>query len=156
VQRAALPPVVRGRWYPMSWEEFLEWAPDEGQSEWVDGKGIADVSNAPRHIRMVFFLAQLLGLYTRAVDFGEVFVDKLLVRLPMRPAGRMPDIVVVGREDRPRAGDRWFAERELLMTEFISEDSVERDLVEKRAEAEQAGMREYPVIDARPGQRDFL
>jgi hypothetical protein len=34
-----LPEVVREQWFPMTWEEFLEWSPDEGQSEWVDGRG---------------------------------------------------------------------------------------------------------------------
>jgi Uma2 family endonuclease len=140
----------------MSWEEFLDWAPDEGQAEWVDGKGIAYVSNTPRHIRMAFFLAQLFDLYIRVFDLGEVFFDRLLLRLPARPAGRMPDVVVIGRDQSPGADARWFEGRVLIAAEFLADDSVERDLVEKRAEFEGGGIPEYPIVDARPGQRAFL
>lgn len=156
VQSAILPPPVRGVWYPMTWEEFLAWAPDEGQAEWVDGEGIAYVSNSAGHIRMVFFLARLLELYVRVFDLGEVFVDNLLIRLPARPAGRMPDIVVVSRDETLRNDDRWFEGHALFAAEFLSEDSVHRDTVEKRSEFEGAGIPEYPIIDARPGQRGFL
>ena len=95
VQQAALPPLVRGQWYPMSWEEFLAWSPDEGQSEWVDGKGIAYVSNSTLHGGRVGFLAELLRVYVRVFDLGEVFFDSILLRLPTRPSGRMPDVLVV-------------------------------------------------------------
>jgi Uma2 family endonuclease len=155
VQQATRPPVVRGRWYPMSWEEFLDWC-DEGQSEWVDGEGIAYVSNSRLHGRRVWFLVELLRLYVRVFDLGEVFAETMLLRLPTRPSGRMPDIFVIGRDQRDRVQHRWVDGPPLLGIEYLSEDSVQRDLVEKRAEYEHAGMGEYPIIDARPGRRDFL
>jgi Uma2 family endonuclease len=139
----------------MSWEEFLDWC-DEGQSEWVDGKGIAYVSNSALHVRRVKFLATLLDIYVRIFDLGEVFAENLLVRLPTRPSGRMPDIFVVGRDQLDRIHQQWVEGPPLLGIEYLSEDSVERDLVDKRAEYERAGMREYPVIDARPGRFTFL
>jgi Uma2 family endonuclease len=151
VQSATLPPLVRGVWYPMTWEEFLDWC-DEGQSEWVDGKGIAYVSNSTLHAGRVFFLARLLDLYVRVFDLGEVYVENVLLRLPARPSGRMPDVMVVRRE---AIRERWVEGTALFAAEFLSEDSVERDLVEKRAEFERAGIPEYPTIDARPGQRVF-
>ncbi|MEA2510933.1 MAG: hypothetical protein QOJ59_420 [Thermomicrobiales bacterium] len=102
VHSATLPPFVRGTWYPMSWEKFLEWSPDEGQSEWVDGKGIAYVSNSARHMRMLGFLTELLRVYVRVLDLGEVFFDSMLLRLPTRPSSRMPDIFrLQGRLDTP-------------------------------------------------------
>jgi Uma2 family endonuclease len=156
VQAAVLPPLVRGEWLPMSWEEFLAWSPDEGQSEWVDGWGIALPASTPRHSRRVALLSQLLGLYTRVFDLGEVFCSRFLVRFPARPSGRMPDIVVIGRADRPKDEDRFFEGRALLVSEFLSEDSVERDLGEKRDEFERAGIPEYPVIDSRPGRYEFV
>jgi Uma2 family endonuclease len=152
VQPLTLPPRVRGVWYPMTWEEFLEWSPDEGQAEWVDGKGIAYVSNSTPHGGKVFFLGQLLGLYVRVFGLGEVFVDNILLRLPTRPSGRMPDVMVVSRD---RVRERWVEGTALFAAEFLSEDSVYRDEVEKRAEFEGAGIPEYPIIDAHPGQRRF-
>jgi Uma2 family endonuclease len=148
-QSMTLPPLVRGNWYPMTWGEFLDWSPNEGQAEWVDGRGSAYVSNSARHQRMLGFLAELLRIYVRVFDLGEVFFDNLLMRLPTRPSGRMPDIFVVGRADLERVYDRWFEGPALLAIEFVSEGSVERDLVDKRAEYERAGVPEYVAIDAR-------
>ena len=155
VQPATLSPVVRGRWTPMTWEEFLEWSPSEGQSEWVDGRGIAYVSNSTLHGRRVAFLADLLRLYVRVFDLGEVFSDNTLLRLPTRPSGRMPDIFVIGRDQLDRVQHQWVDGPALLGVEYISDESVERDLIEKRAEFERAGMREYLPIDARPGRYTF-
>ena len=154
VQTATRPPLVRGKWYPMSWEEFLDWC-DEGQSEWVDGKGIAYVSNSPLHIRRVKFLGTLLDLYMSVFGLGEVFFDNLLLRLPTRPSGRMPDIVVLGRDQLDQVREQWADGPALFAAEFLSDESVERDLFEKRAEFERGGIREYPTIDARPGRREF-
>jgi Uma2 family endonuclease len=152
VQHAILPPLTRGQWFPMTWEEFLVWSPDEGQSEWVDGEGIAYVSNSTRHVRLVFFLAELLGRYLRYFDLGEIFGDTMLLRLPERPSGRMPDLFVVGKSDLHRIQTQWVDGPALLAVEIISEESVRRDTHEKRAEYAQAGVLEYLTIDARPGQ----
>lgn len=156
VQHAALPPLVRGRCYPMSWEEFLTWSPSEGQSEWVDGEAIAYVSNSSRHVRMLGFFVELLRLYVRAFDLGEVFFETMLLRLPTRPAGRMPDVFVVGRAELDRVYEQWTDAVPLLAAEFLSDDSVFRDLVEKRDEFEREGIPEYPVIDARTDHDEFV
>jgi Uma2 family endonuclease len=152
VQQATLPPLVRGRWYPMSWEEFLDWSPSEGQAEWVEGRGIAYVSNSTLHGGMVGFLGQRLGLYTRVFGLGEVFFDNVLLRLPSRPSGRMPDVMVVPRD---RIRERWVEGAALFAAEFVSEDSVHRDTVEKLREFEREGVPEYLWVEARPGRRDF-
>jgi Uma2 family endonuclease len=151
-QAASHPPIVRGQWYPMTWEEFLAWSP-EGKAEWVDGRGIAYVSNSIPHVRMVAFLETLLHLFVRVFDLGEVFAHNALLRIATRPSGREPDVFVVGRDDLDRVGRQWFEGPVLLAIEVLSDDSVERDLVEKRAEYEQAGVREYLVLDERPDRR---
>ncbi len=153
VQASSLPPVVRGQSVPMTWEEFLAWSPDEGQSEWIDGEGIAYVSNSERHVRLVVFLTQLLGRYLSVFDLGELFVDSMLLRLPSRPSGRMPDLFVVGKDDLDRVRHQWVDGPAPLAVELVSEESAARDLVEKRAEYEQAGVAEYLIVEARPERR---
>ena len=155
VHPSTLPPLVRGEWIPMTWEEFLAWAPSEGQAEWVDGEGIAYVSNSMPHVRVVRFLGALLDLFVRVFALGEVFSENALLRLPSRPSGRMPDVFVVDRDALDRVRDQWFEGPALLAVEVISEESVERDLREKRDEYERAGIREYVILDARPGRQDF-
>ncbi len=100
VHPSTLPPMVRGEPFPMTWEEFLEWSPDEGQSEWVDGEGIAYVSNSARHVVLVRFLGGLIGRFAQVFNLGEVFSESLLMRLMTRPSGRMPDVFVSGRAER--------------------------------------------------------
>jgi Uma2 family endonuclease len=55
--------------------------------------------------------------------------------------------------------DRWTRTRILggvdLAVEFISPDSVHRDRVEKRRDYAAAGVREYLLIDPRPGHYSF-
>jgi Uma2 family endonuclease len=159
VQPRTLPPPVRGEWIPMTWEEFLAWSSDEGKFEWVDGKGIAHVSNSTIHGRMVWFLAELPRLYVRVFDLGEVFVENALLRLPSplgaRPSGRMPGIFVIGRADQERVREQWVEGPALLAVEALSSESAERDLVEKREEYERAGVLEYLILEARPGHDEF-
>ena len=99
-QRATLPPVVVGEWVPMTFEEFLDWSPSEGTAEWVDGKGIVYVGNIPRHGRLLEFLAHLIRSYLEAHDLGELFTSNILLRLPTRPSGREPDLMVILSEHR--------------------------------------------------------
>jgi Uma2 family endonuclease len=155
VQQATLPPLVRGVWYPMTWEEFLDWSPSEGQAEWVDGKGIAYVSNSTLHGRRVGFLGELLRVYVRVFDLGEVFFDNILLRLPTRPSGRMPDVFVVGRDHLGQIHHRWVDGPVVFAAEFVSEDDPDRDRIEKRAEYERAGIPEHLWVEARPGRRDL-
>jgi Uma2 family endonuclease len=155
VQSATLPPLVRGEWFPMTWEEFLDWC-DEGQSEWVNGEGIAYVSNDPRHIECTEFLADLFRRYALLFTLGRVYTNQLLMRLPNRPSGRMPDIAFVRREHLDRVGDRWLEGPCDLAVEYLSDDSVVRDTGEKFAEFEAAGLPEYLPIDIRARRHRFL
>jgi Uma2 family endonuclease len=156
--QSILPP-VRGVWYPMTWEAFLEWSPDEGQSEWVDGRGIAYASNCDRHVQLVVFLTQFLGVYVRVFAVGQLYVEQMLMRLPhpggTRPSGRMPDAFVVGHADKERVRQYWFEGPALLAVEVLSEDSADRDLREKRDEYARGGVREYLILDARPDRDEF-
>jgi Uma2 family endonuclease len=148
-------PLVRGVWYPMTWEEFLDWC-DEGQSEWEDGKGIAYVSNDPRHIDCTEFLADLSRRYALLFDLGRVYTNQLLMRLPNRPSGRMPDIAFVRREHLDRVGDRWLEGPCDLAVEYLSDESAARDTGAKLTEYEMAGLPEYLPIDIRPRRHRFL
>jgi Uma2 family endonuclease len=155
VQQATLPRLVRGQWLRMTWEEFLEWAPDEGQSEWVDGKGIAYVSNSTRHVDVEGFLLVLLRHFVLVYGLGRVFASAALMRDSTRPAGRMPDVLVVRTENLNRIHNRWVDGPADLAVELISEDSVRRDTIDKFDEYRRLGVKEYLLIDTRPGQQHF-
>lgn len=154
VQSSTALPLLRGVPIPMTWDEFIAWDV-EGKSEWVDGEGIAYVSNSIRHGRLMMLLASLLDRFVRVHDLGEVFMDRLLMRLEQRPSGRMPDVLVVDHAGVGRLRDRWLEGPALLAVEIVSDDSVERDTVEKRAEYERAGVAEYVIIEGRDNRRGF-
>ncbi len=151
-QPVTSPPIVAGRWVPLTWEQFLVWAPDEGQAEWVAGRGIAYVSNSTRHGALVEFLSDLIGAYLRLFGLGQLFTSSILMRLPTRPSGRMPDLVVVRTAHADRIGRQWLEGPADLVVELVSEDSVERDQHDKVGEYEAAGVPEYLVVDAREGR----
>jgi Uma2 family endonuclease len=136
----------------MTWEEFIAWDV-EGKTEWVDGEGIAHVSNSERHAAITVFLTELLGLYVRVLDLGRLFVESMLLRLPERPSGRMPDLFVIAKGDLDRVRHQWVEGPAFLAVEVVSEESAGRDLVEKRAEYERTGIAEYLTVEARPGRQ---
>jgi Uma2 family endonuclease len=139
----------------MSFEEFLDWAPDEGQAEWVDGWGIVYVANIPRHGFLLEFLARLIGNYLEAHDLGVLFTQTILLRLPKRPAGREPDLMVILNEHRDRIGARLVDGPADLIVELVSDDSDRCDRIDKRHEYEAQGVREYILADAREDGEDF-
>ena len=153
VQQLTRPPFIRGEWIPMTWEEFVAWS-IEGKSEWVDGEGIAYVSTSTRHGRMVRFLTELLSVYVRVFDLGEVFAEHLLMRLPNRPSGREPDIVVIRTEHLNQLGERWLEGPADFVAEFLSDDDPNRDLIVKHQEFEREGVPEYLTVDTRTGRDD--
>jgi Uma2 family endonuclease len=149
------PPLIEGEWLPMTFEEFLEWAPDGRQAEWVDGRGIIFVSTNTRHGRLLEFFAGLLGTYLRVFGLGELFTSNILMRLPSRPSGRMPDIIVVLEEHRERVGEQWLEGPADFAIEFLSDETLANDRRDKRREYAEAGIPEYLMIAARPGRDGF-
>jgi Uma2 family endonuclease len=155
IRPQTLPPLIRGEWRPMPWDDFLVWSPGEGQAEWVDGEGIAYMPTSPRHDELVQFLTTLLGMYVRLFQLGRVYGETVLLRLPSRPAGRMPDLFIIADAAADFVERQWVDLPALLVVEFLSEESATRDLEDTRQEYERDGIPEYLIIDARPGQRFF-
>jgi len=104
---------------------------------------------------MLGFFVDLLHLYVRVFDLGEVLPVQMLMRLPTRPSGRMPDLFVIGRDDALRVHHQWFEGPALFVAEFLSEGDPERDTVDKFHEYGDARVPEYLWVDARPGRKDF-
>jgi Uma2 family endonuclease len=155
VEQLTAPPVIPGRWYPMTFEEFVDWAPDEGKAEWVDGWGMVYVGTTIRHGLMVQFASDLFSSYLRLFDLGVIFTQQTLMHLPTRPSGRMPDIMVVLKEHQNRLGKRWLEGPADFAAEFASETDPNVDFVEKRAEFEAAGLPEFLMVDAREERYRF-
>jgi Uma2 family endonuclease len=155
VQPSTLPPLVRGEWIPMTYEEFLAWAPHGPRTEWRDGEGIVYMTNSDRHQALILLVASLLETFARLFGLGRVSMAPYAMLL--RPGGphREPDVLFVRTEHL----DHWTSQRlhgpADLAVEVLSEDTASEDRGRKRAEYEALGVAEYLLLDARPGRQEF-
>jgi Uma2 family endonuclease len=150
-----LPPLVRGEWIPMTYEEFLAWAPEGMRTEWTDGEGIVYVSASDRHQAVIELVLALLSSFVRLFGLGRVSFAPYAMRL--RPGGphREPDVMFVRSEHL----DRWTRQRlhgpADLTVEVLSEDTASEDLGRKLAQYAALGVFEYVILDARPNRQEF-
>ena len=69
----------------------------------------------------------------------------------MAPA-REPDLIFIAREHLDRLSQERLSGPADLVVEVISDDSVARDRADKFYEYQEAGVREYWILDSRPGR----
>ena len=136
----------------MSYEEWLMWAGESTQAEWVNGEGIKFVPPKTVQAVLASFLTILLGLYARRLGLGTVIAAPFEMRLVAIPSAREPDVLFVSHAHR----DRLTAERLIgpadLAIEIVSDDSVSRDRRDKLVEYERGGVSEYWILDPRRRQ----
>jgi Uma2 family endonuclease len=146
-------PVERLATRPASYEAYLA-LPDDGRLvEWVDGEIIEHMPPTEAHQNIVVYLVALLRAYVTKLNLGRVLVAPFQVRLwPGGPA-REPDVFFVGRDKLPMSHPARFEGAPDLIVEVISPGSVTLDRITKFREYEQAGVREYWIIDPRPHQQ---
>lgn len=135
----------------MAYQEFLKWANEAVHAEWVNGEVIILMPVKPIHQRIVNFLCWLLQSFTSPLKVGEVSTAPVQIKL--KNSGREPDIFFVARENPGRMTEDYFDGAPDLIVEVVSDDSVNRDRVDKFEEYEEAGVREYWIVDPRPRRR---
>jgi Uma2 family endonuclease len=154
-QHATLPPLVRGEWFPMTYEEFLAWAPAGVRTEWTDGEGIAYVSTSDRHQWMIALFANLLTGFADLFGLGRVVTAPYPAILWSGGPHREPDVMFVAMDRL----DQWTHQRFYGAPDFafeaLSEETMAEDRGRKRRELEAAGTREYLMMDSRPNRFDF-
>ncbi len=155
MQPTTLPPVVRGEWVPMTYEEFLAWVPAESHAEWEDGRGIIFVPASDRHQWTIALLYELISRFAWLFDLGQVIQAPFAMKLWPDGPHREPDVLFVARDHLTRWGRTRVTGPADLVVEVISDDSEERDRVDKLRAYAQAGVPEYLLVDPRPGQEWF-
>lgn len=149
------PPVTPAPPPRMTFEEFLEWTDEHTFAEWVDGEVIVMSPVSLAHQDVADFLAALLRFFTEAKRLGRVLTAPFLMKLDVRPSGREPDIVFIASERTDRLKRVFLDGPADLAVEVISPDSQTRDRVDKFHEYEEAGVREYWLIDPTRKQAEF-
>lgn len=138
----------------MSYEEYLNVASETQITEWVDGEIITYMPPIIEHQDIVTFLAALLRSFVKVFSLGKVLVAPLEIKLWPGGPSREPDLIFVSH-DNPVALDRKSKRvngKPDLVIEIVSPGSAREDRVRKFNEYEQAGVREYWLIDPRNRQ----
>lgn len=140
----------------LTFEEFVAWAlAEEVRAEWVEGKVEFMGSVSLDHQEIGNFLFRLLSEYVEAKLLGFVFTLEFLMRLQTRPSGRLPDILYVAKEHKARIRKNYLDGAGDLVVEIVSPDSQVRDRRTILLEYQQAGVREYWLIDPAKQQALF-
>ncbi len=136
---------------PRTIEEFLAWGDEDTWAEWRDGEVIMMTPASLQHQDIVGFLAAILRFFLQCRGGGHVVTAPFAMRL--RKSVREPDILVVTEEHLDRITPTYLDGPADLVVEVVSPESVGRDRGEKFYEYEEAGVREYWLIDP---QREVL
>jgi len=135
----------------MSYEDYLNSFEDSTQVEWVSGEAIVFMPQSTRHQRIVAFLAALVSGYAKIFDLGIVLMAPCEIRLSVTESSREPDLLFLANDNYFRVDELRINGAVDLVVEVISNESVARDRSEKFYEYQANGVREYWVIDPRPG-----
>lgn len=136
----------------MSYEEFLKNIDEETHAEWVNGETILFRPPLIKHQQIVGFLYALLLNFVQYYQLGEVLTAPTEMKATPESKAREPDIRFIAKEHLDRLTKKQLAGPADLVVEVILPESVSRDRNDKFDQYEAAGIREYWVVDARPGQ----
>jgi len=156
---ALAPPRQRDevRRHPATYADYLAWPDESAIVEWKDGEIIEYMPPTDRHQDVIGSIFNLISDLVRLQELGVVRVAPFEVKLwPDGPA-REPDILFISKDRLSQLTPQRFEGGPDLVIEIVSSSSARTDRVEKLIEYEHAGVREYWVIDPRPGkeQADF-
>ena len=136
-----------------SYEEYLA-LPDDGRIvEWVNGEIVKYMPPSTMHQNVLGFLGAILRFYVNQLNLGQVLDAPMEVKLWPDGPSREPDLVFVSHARLAQLGPQRFEGAPDLVVEAVSPGSVTIDRITKFREYEQAGVREYWIIDPRPHQQ---
>lgn len=137
----------------MSVDEFFQWLDEDTHAEWVNGEVLLMSPISGEHQGISEFLLVLISTFVRSDQLGEVRYEPFQMRLAN--SSRSPDILFVSNANLHRLKETYLDGAADLVVEVISPESRARDRGEKFYEYEEAGVREYWLIDPERKQVEF-
>lgn len=136
----------------LTYSEFLEQADEDIRAEWVNGT-VESMSPASRfHQFLARFLTNILQYYVEVKNLGEIIPAPFQMKII---TGREPDILFVAKENLSRLQDTYLDGPADLAIEILSPESRVRDRGTKFYEYEQAGVKEFWLLDHARQQSEF-
>lgn len=140
--------------FRMTFEEWVAFADEDVHGEWVNGEATVFMTSTGLHQDVIGFLYRLLTWFTEERGLGAVRLAPYAMRLPDLGWQREPDLLFVAQANLPRLTNARLIGPADLVVEVVSDDSVTRDRLEKRAAYEAAGVPEYWLLDPRPRHQE--
>jgi Uma2 family endonuclease len=138
---------------PMSYEEYLKFAPDWQKVEWVNGEAIIYMPASDKHQDLLGFLYSLVRAFTTIFKLGLARQSPFEVKLWPDGPSREPDLLFLATGNPAKQETNRIVGAPDLAVEIISPGSTRIDRVDKHREYEQAKVKEYWLIDPRPRQK---
>jgi Uma2 family endonuclease len=139
----------------MSYEDYLAQVDEDAHAEWVDGEVTVFMPPKDKHQAIAGFLYIMLSIFANLFKLGAVRFAPLEMRLrwgESSGSSREPDILFVAQEHSERLTEDRLDGPADLVIEIVSSSSLRRDRADKFYEYQEAGVREYIIIDPRPGK----
>lgn len=154
-QAAALLPPRWLREGNVTFEEFCDLIEDGQKADLIDGVIYMASPDSIDTGRLDHWLERLLGHFVEVKGLGEVFGSRIAYRIGLK-RGPEPEISFVPTAQLQLHKRGYFECAPALVVEIVSPDSVHRDYVIKRGVYEEAGVREYWIIDPDEKRATFL
>jgi Uma2 family endonuclease len=133
--------------HPITVEEFLETLPDGVKADLIDGVVHMASPDTPRSDKIAHLIRTLLQGYARRKGgLGEAFGSRVAYAMS-RYRSPEPDVSFVLSGRASVIGATRGTGAPDIAVEIVSEDSEQRDYIQKRVLYEEAGVREYWIID---------
>ena len=136
---------------PISFEEFIEWIPEDGRYELIDGK-IVEMQPTGKHEEVTEFSSRRLVLETERLHLPYRFPNRALIRASSWETGYLPDVLVLKR-DALVAEPLWEKAATItqgasvaLVVEVVS-TNWENDYARKLEDYEELGIPKYWIVD---------
>jgi Uma2 family endonuclease len=140
----------------MTYEEFLEWNGTNGiWAEWVEGEIVYMSNPSLTHQDISDFLTAILRFFVEANEFGRVISAPFQLKFDFQDSSRQPDLMFVSNANASKVKKQFVQGTADLIIEIISPESRTRDKGDKFYEYEQAGVKEFWLIDADRKRAEF-
>lgn len=153
VTRTVSPTPTAAARRPASYEEYLSSAAETRIVEWVDGEIIEYMPPNAVHQKITWFLFNLISAFVETLEMGIVGAGPFEVKLWAGGPSREPDVFFLSGQAAQEIDEQRYVGPPDLVVEVVSPSSVREDRVRKFTEYEQAGVREYWLVDPRPNHR---
>jgi Uma2 family endonuclease len=140
-------PVILSQLEDMTEDDFVDWYDEDVKAEFIDGEVIVHSPVSIHHDSIGMFLGSLLMIFVEKNNAGKLCgTSRIQARL--RPSlRREPDLMFIAKDRLSIIRKNHIEGAPDLAVEIVSPDSLTRDWREKYYEYEQAGVKEYWVID---------